>query len=144
MPTSASCPPPTEPRIARMRGFSLLEMLVVLVILGMAAALVAPSLSRTAERVRAAGDRDELVRRLGFLSAAVRAEGRDRHWVPGDALEVPRFAWPEGWKVHVLTALRVEASGFCAGGDVRVRGPGGERRYRLEAPDCQVVDADAP
>ena len=40
---------------ATMRGFSLLEMLVVLVLMGLAAALVAPSLSRTADRVREAG-----------------------------------------------------------------------------------------
>ena len=58
-----------------MRGFTLLEMLVVLVILGMAAGLIAPSLSRTAERVREAGDRDDVRRLLHALPILVRAQG---------------------------------------------------------------------
>jgi prepilin-type N-terminal cleavage/methylation domain-containing protein len=127
-----------------MRGFTLLEMLVVLVILGMAAALVAPSLGRTLERVTAAGERDEMARRLAQLPAAVRAEGRGRAWRAGEAVALDTHAWPPGWRVTALTPLRVEASGFCAGGEVQAQGEGGAMRLRLEAPDCRTVDADAP
>lgn len=127
-----------------MRGFSLLEVLVVLVILGMAAALVVPSLGRTLDRVTEVGERDDVVRRLGLLPAVVRTEGRDREWKAGEPLVMPGLGWPLGWGVSALTDLRVAASGFCSGADVQVRSPSGTRRYRLDAPDCRVVDADAP
>lgn len=144
MPTSASCLPPTEPRITRMRGFSLLEMLVVLVILGMAAALVAPSLGRTLERVTAAGQRDDLLRRLGQLPAAVRAEGRPREWSAGEPIAIDGVAWPDGWRVIASATVAIEASGFCRGGEVQARAGDSVLRLRLEAPDCRTVDADAP
>ena len=127
-----------------MRGFTLLEMLVVLVILGMAAALVVPALARTVERVAEAGAWDDVERRLGLLPAAVRAEGRGREWAAGEPVTMAAFAWPEGWRVAALTPLRVEATGFCAGADLQARSPTGVRRYRLEAPTCRVVDVDAP
>lgn len=43
-----------------------------------------------------------------------------------------------------MTALRVEGSGFCHGGEVQARASGSAYRLRLEAPDCRTVDADAP
>jgi prepilin-type N-terminal cleavage/methylation domain-containing protein len=126
-----------------MRGFSLLEMLVVLVILGMAAALVAPPLARTVERVRESGEREDIARRLGALPAQVRSEGRARAWAAGDALAAPAAAWPEGWRVVAVTPLRIGANGFCAGADVQAAGPSRVHRLRLVAPDCRVEDADA-
>ena len=127
-----------------MRGFTLFEMLVVLVILGMAAALVAPSLGRTLERVTAAGQRDELVRRLGQLPAVVRSEGRPREWPAGQPIILEGVAWPDGWRVVASTPVSIEASGFCRGGDVEARSGDSALRLRLEAPDCRTVDADAP
>lgn len=127
-----------------MRGFTLLEMLVVLVILGLAAAVVAPPLARTVERVREAGDRDDLRRGLERLPLQAREQGRALDIPAGTLLPAPGRAWPEGWRLVAATPLRIEASGFCHGGDVQASGPGGPRRWRLEAPDCRAGETDAP
>lgn len=126
-----------------MRGFTLLEILVVLVILGMAAALVAPPLARTVDRVREAGERDDVVRALGRLPLYARDGGVALEIAAGDALPAQGEAWPPGWRVVAATPLRIEANGFCVGGEVQADGPAGPRRWRLVAPDCAVEERDA-
>jgi len=127
-----------------MRGFTLLEMLVVLVILGMAAAMVVPPLARTVDRVREAGELDDVRRALERLPLQARKQGRALAFPAGAVLPAQDRPWPEGWRVLAVTPLRIEASGFCHGGEVQASGPVGSRRWRLSAPDCRAEDADAP
>jgi prepilin-type N-terminal cleavage/methylation domain-containing protein len=127
-----------------MRGFTLLEMLVVLVILGMAAALVAPPLARTVDRVREAGERDDVLRGIERLPLRVRDGGVALEIAAGATLPAWDTPWPAGWRVAAATPLRIEANGFCVGGDVQAEGPAGLRRWRLLAPDCAVEALDAP
>lgn len=127
-----------------MRGFTLLEMLVVLVILGMAAAVVAPPLARTVDRVREAGDRDEVRRGLERLPVVARGQGQALAFAAGEPVVLPDRPWPEAWRVAAAADFRIEASGFCAGAEVQATGPAGPRRWRLVAPDCRVEDVDAP
>jgi prepilin-type N-terminal cleavage/methylation domain-containing protein len=126
------------------RGFTLLELLVVLVILGMAAALVAPPLARTVDRVREAGDRDDVQRALERLPLLARDRGVAIELDAGVEVPSPGGPWPAGWRVVAVSPLRVEANGFCSGGAVQASGPAGTRRWRLSAPGCAVEDADAP
>jgi len=128
-----------------MRGFSLLEMLVVLVLLGLAAGLVAPSLSRTAERVQAAGDRDEVLRRVQGLPVLARQAGRAFRWDAGSVLDPPGTRWPTGWRVVALTPLELAPNGWCGGALLQAQGPGLSMRLEALAPDCRVVELpDAP
>jgi prepilin-type N-terminal cleavage/methylation domain-containing protein len=113
-----------------MRGFSLLEMLVVLVLLGLAAGLIAPSLSRTADRVQAA-----------MASQA----GRPFRWEAGSLVERPGLVWPAGWRVVALTPLELAANGWCEGAQLQAQGAGLSMRLEALAPDCRVVElTDAP
>jgi len=145
MPISACCLRPTESAAPRMRGFSLLEMLVVLVLLGLAAGLVAPSLSRTADRVQAAGDRDDVLRRVQGLPVIARQAGRPLRWEAGSLIERPGLAWPSGWRVVALTPLELAANGWCGGAQLQAQGPGLAIRLEALAPDCRVVELpDAP
>lgn len=125
------------------RGFTLLEMLVVLVILGMAAAVVAPPLARTMERVSEAGHRDDVRRGLESLPGLARAGGRALVFPAGEPMGVPERAWPDGWSVVPVTGLHVEPTGFCRAGAVTVVAPSGPLAWTLETPDCRVV-VDAP
>jgi prepilin-type N-terminal cleavage/methylation domain-containing protein len=127
-----------------MRGFSLLEMLVVLVLMGLAAALVAPSLARTADRVREAGDRDDVRRLLMALPALARQRGDGLRIAAGDPIELPGRDWPEGWRVMAETPVAIAASGWCAPAVVQARGPASDHSYRLRSPDCDVDEPDAP
>lgn len=127
-----------------MRGFSLLEMLVVLVLMGLAAALVAPSLSRTADRVREAGDRDDVRRLLMALPALARQRGELVRIAAGQPVVLPGRAWPDGWSVVAMTGLSITSSGWCEPGVVVARGPATESTYALRSPDCGVEETDAP
>lgn len=126
------------------RGFTLLEMLVVLVILGLAASVVAPPLARTLERVREAGDRDDVARGLEALPARAREAGQALEFRAGEPIVIRDRPWPAGWAVVPITALRVEANGFCEGGTLQVVRPSGPISWTLAAPDCRVEVADAP
>ena len=64
MRTWASCRPEPVSRQCATAGFTLLEVLVVLVIISMAVAVVAPRLQKTYESVVVSGERADVVRQL--------------------------------------------------------------------------------
>ena len=145
MPTSVSCPPSKAspyPTV-RPRGFSLLELLVVLALIGMLAAVVAPSLQRTYDAIAGSGEREEVGRQVLRLPLAARQAGSAIVIGEGDqaALEA-RLALPEGWAVEPLDELRIEASGVCHPARLRVSGRGVVEVKQLTAPACEVRDAD--
>lgn len=119
-------------------------MLVVLVILGMAAAVVAPPLARTVERVREAGDRDDVLRGLESLPALARAQGRPLVFRADVPMRIDGREWPEEWAVVPSRELVVEPTGFCSGVPLKLRSPSGSSTWALRAPDCRVVVDDAP
>lgn len=140
MPMSGSCPR----NDARMpaAGFTLLELLIVLALVSLLAAMVAPRLQRTYDAVVRSGDRAEAVRQLERLPLLA----RDR----GSAIDVPAddskmldglLALPPGWSARTLEPLHVAASGLCDATRVRVAGGGAAETWTLAAPDCGVVDA---
>jgi len=126
-----------------MRGFTLLEMLVVLVILGLAASVIAPPLARTVDRVRESGERDEVKRLLARLPQVARRSGTSLVLGPGEAVPTGSSDWPEGWTVVTRSPLNVSPSGFCSSAEVEAQSPTQSFRWRLMPPDCAVKDADA-
>ncbi|HAI58554.1 MAG TPA: hypothetical protein DCM32_01570 [Xanthomonadaceae bacterium] len=125
-----------------MRGFTLIEMLVVLVILGMAAALVAPALARTAERVRESGEREDVRRLLQAMPALARQQGHALVWDAGMPMALPGRDWPEGWQVVALSPIRIAANGWCSGGELQARGGETTMHFAVNAPDCRLVLRD--
>lgn len=140
MPTWASCRH-ADPR-RRHSGFSLLELLVVLFLISVMAAMVAPRLHSTYQAIATSGDRAEVVRRLEQLPFVARERTRALVVAPGDADALMQAVpLPEGWSAEPVTALHVEASGFCHPATVRVSGAGAVEDWSLAAPDCGVRDA---
>ncbi len=138
MPTWVSC----LRAESRQSGFTLLEMLVVLFLMGVLAALVAPRLQRTYEAIASSGERAEVARNLEQLPFLAQEAG-GLSFAPGDeagAALLQLLALPEGWSVVPATALRVEANGFCHPATLRVAGAGTVEDWALSAPDCGVVD----
>jgi prepilin-type N-terminal cleavage/methylation domain-containing protein len=122
-------------------GFSLLELLVVLFLISVLAAMVAPRLQRTYQAVVSSGERAETVRSIENLPFAVRQTTLPLALQPGDAAGFA--AWvplPEGWSVTPVSGLRVEANGFCHPATLRVTGAGMAEDWSLGAPDCGVLD----
>lgn len=125
------------------RGFSLLELLVVLALIGMLTAVVAPRLQRTYDAIAGSGERDEVHRQLERLPLLARAAGAPIELLVGaDAALAARLALPQGWTVQLLEPVRVEASGACHTARLRVAGRGVTEDVLLSAPDCGVRDAE--
>lgn len=142
MPTWASCR--HADRGNPVAGFSLLELLVVLFLISVVAAMVAPRLQRTYEAIASSGERDEVVRSIEQLPFIARERDQALTLPPGDAAaaELTRLlALPEGWSAEPVTALRVEVNGFCHPATLRVSGAGTVEDWRLSAPDCGVGNA---
>ena len=136
MRTSGSCRR-SERGIAR--GFSLLEMLVVLAVVSIMVALVAPRLAGTVRAIATSGERAEVARQIERLPLLARRRSHALAMEAGDQLVVEGLALPDGWKVVALSPLRVAANGICQSGRLRVDGGGNQEEWTVAAPDCTVA-----
>lgn len=137
---SDSCPP-SDASGPLARGFTLLELLIVLALVSMLAAMVAPRLQRTYDAVVSSGERAEAVRQLERLPLLARDNGRAILVPAGDPAALGSLlSLPPGWEALALEPLRVEASGLCHAARVRVQGEGVVEQWSLAAPDCTVSD----
>ncbi|MFZ5657240.1 MAG: prepilin-type N-terminal cleavage/methylation domain-containing protein [Pseudomonadota bacterium] len=124
------------------RGFTLLELLIVLALIGLVAAIVLPGLSRTYEAIVGSGERADVVRALEGLPLRVRASGRDLAIEPGDTGALAAMLeLPAGWGVTLAEPLYIARSGLCRQSKVRVAGRAGTEIWTLMPPACGVRDA---
>lgn len=121
-------------------GFTLLEMIVVLAILGMATALVAPATLRSIDSWRRQAAMDVLLDQIRALPGSARARGEPI--VVSDASlksAAPPLRIADGWTLRAEPAWRIAGNGVCEDGQVVVAGVSGERVIRVEAPFCDVA-----
>ncbi len=121
------------------KGFTLVELLVVLAIVSAIAALVAPSSLRGVSRSMATERRFVVERGLSALPEAARSSGRTL-WLGGAGADAVTPPLPPGWRIEALGGpIRYRYDGVCSGGRVRVSGDGAVRRYRLPPPYCAPI-----
>lgn len=135
MPTSDSCRR-SDGRAAS--GFSLLEMLVVLALVSIMVALVAPRLAGTVQAIATSGERAETARQIERLPLLARGSGRPLEVAADEVLALDGIMFPDGWKVSARTPLRVAANGICRPARLRVEGGGIVEEWAVAAPDCTV------
>ena len=118
-------------------GFTLVEILVVVAIIGLAAALVVPSLGRLVQAVRRDGERQDAVDQVAQLSFSAYSKGAP-FTLTNDTRDVLKL--PDGWSYTVERPIRFNAMGLCDGGRLDLL-PGDDAplRLRLAAPDCAVT-----
>jgi prepilin-type N-terminal cleavage/methylation domain-containing protein len=105
------------------RGFTLVELLLVLTLLAAAAGIVAPRLTQWIDGARERAALDAL--RSAFAALPERA------FFSGQAIELPAepragdagLPLPEGWALRLDAPLRYESNGMTAGARVEVRSP---------------------
>lgn len=125
-------------------GFTLLEMLVVMVLVGLLTALALPNLQRMAQSVEAATHRDALLSDIASLGYRAYVLGQSFDLGPATAAQMlrdgnPVLALPSGWRIGTDAAVRYSFSGFCAGGALTLHGPDGRsERLVLQPPLCRV------
>ncbi len=134
-------------------GFTLLELMVVLVLAGLLLGLVIPNLERLYESVVLSTERDQILDQFAALGREALAQGRDyavfgttedsateQSSRPAGNYQPYPLELPEGWRIHLENPVLVRANGICLGGEVTllhaVRAP---VQVRLTAPYCRVA-----
>jgi len=140
------------------RGFTLLEVLVVLVIIGLALAVAAPRLLTTYESVSFAMERESFEQALADLPYQAYSTRRDlvlgeikgppkigsrsiretpstfEMWT---GLEQVKLEIPASWRVDVPQPIVYRASGYCNGGKLTVTVGDFSERFVLLPPLCR-------
>lgn len=124
---------PTDPQ----GGYTLLEILFVLVLIGLVGSLVVPRVDGLYDSVALSGEREDILNSLRTLPQYARTEGltlqvgseRARALLASDSLA--------DWTIASDEGLRFMPNGFCTGGIVTLSHESGRSwRYRLDAPYC--------
>jgi prepilin-type N-terminal cleavage/methylation domain-containing protein len=131
-------------------GFTLLEMLVVLAMIGIAMAAVGPRLGGLYDSVTFAMSRETLERDIANLPyqayklsrdlalGSISADGRVRPPEAGAPTVPASLALPPSWSLEVDRPIVYRATGFCSGGVVTVRAGISVERYVLRPPVCAI------
>lgn len=130
-------PPPTAAsRLARPRGFTLLEVLVALAIIGLVAAVALPSLGRRLDAAFVDADLQQARASALMLPARVATLGIELTLDEAAVARAlpdgqPPLDLPQGWSVQVRQPPRFGRGGSCAEGAFDLRAPADGRRWRF-------------
>ena len=133
-------------------GFTLLELIVVLVVLGLLAALAMPNLTRLYDGTVRKTQRDHILDQFAALGQEAMLHGRGyRVFGTADAAEAADplaletdyapypLEVPEGWQVRLERPLVVHANGVCLGGTLTLaHADAPPLRIELAPPYCRV------
>jgi prepilin-type N-terminal cleavage/methylation domain-containing protein len=131
-------------------GFSLLELIIALTIMGLLGALAMPSLIRITDRTRFSLDRQDLERQLDQLPQIAVSQGRnlvltstptnDGTVLPPTGAEQDPYPVkvPDGWRITVDAPIRYRYDGTCSGGKIRVALADSEAKYVMNPPLCEL------
>ncbi|MBC7622411.1 MAG: prepilin-type N-terminal cleavage/methylation domain-containing protein [Aeromicrobium sp.] len=118
------------------RGFTLLEMLVVLALIGVMAGIALPNFSRFLESFSIKNQWAAVERELADVPYQVFISGANFQLDSGSAA-TRLTTLPEGWRIEAASPIVYRFSGWCEGGRLSILSASGERRnYQLVAPAC--------
>ena len=114
-------------------GYSLLEMLVVLVIVGLISGIALPALSVAYESWQWRTMQDEVINEISELPLRALREGRTFH-LPSDKV----LNLPENLRISFEPELVVNARGVCKGANMTISYLSRQRTIQLLPPLCRI------
>ena len=138
-----------------MRGYTLLELLVVLLLLSLLTGLIMPRLSNLYQSGVRTFQLEDLLQQISGLGYQAYQQGKSYRWLPAQevtdskkavlppAFEPPPLTLPDGWQIDTETAIDYYANGVCTGGIVTLQQAQFKQQWQLEPPLCQPKPYDA-
>lgn len=117
-------------------GYTLLELVVVMAILAMATALVAPPSYRMIRTWQEATQVQDVIEQLERLPGTVRAIGNQLD-TDAKGSNVP-VNLPQDWSLRMQTPLRVQANGACSDAQATLVTAQQSIELRIHTPFCRV------
>ena len=129
-------------------GFSLLEMVIALAIMGLLGALAMPSLQKITERTGFSLDLQDVERQLDQLPQIAASQGKAlvltssptaENYLSSSAAPQPYpVKLPSGWQITVDAPIQYRYDGTCAGGRLHLATPASQSDYLMKPPLCEL------
>lgn len=123
-------------------GFTLIDMLVVLVIVGLLAGVALPRLYALSEGYKMASQRASLLSQIGNLGYRAYNSGKPTELLslPGSTNLNASISLPPGWRIEVSQPIKYNFNGICSGGKITLIAPDQYHdEFQLRAPLCKPV-----
>lgn len=150
------------------KGFTLLEMLVVLSLIGLMAGIIAPDLMTMTDRIDFAMNREKFEHNIAALPYEAFRQKKDfllsstTDQDSADAtvttmsmrtvtstldnlitipisVERASLVMPPNWTLKMETPILYRAAGYCSGGMIELHVGASIYQYELKAPDCHPI-----
>jgi len=119
-----------------LRGYTLLEMIVVMAILAMATALAAPPSYRMIRSWQEATQVEDVIQQLERLPSSVRTSGNPLSASADSGVKL--IDLPQDWTLHLDAPLQIQANGVCSDAQGTLTTPYQTVEFRVLAPFCRV------